>query len=244
MSGRFTRMYTWRELVRLYRLTDAAPPTNLQPRYNICPTTMIDAVIQRGASRELVSMRWGLVPSWWEKPLKELRLARSSLICDAFRRSPRGVFLMKAAIFAICGLWLFVSAAGAQNNSELARCRAVADTTARLKCYDALVPTNVSAPALTGKYASISLTDLKLDRAIMRGKKIETSGFLQVMGEMVFLKGDPMDMSPILVDVTHVSREGRKLALECDAGCRATVRGTVGPVLMQPGIIADSIGQP
>ena len=41
-------MYTWAELVRLYRLTDAAPPTNLQPRYNICPTTTIDAVIERG----------------------------------------------------------------------------------------------------------------------------------------------------------------------------------------------------
>jgi hypothetical protein len=29
-------MYTWRELVALYRLTDPAPPTNLQPRYNVC----------------------------------------------------------------------------------------------------------------------------------------------------------------------------------------------------------------
>jgi putative SOS response-associated peptidase YedK len=66
-------MYTWRELVALYRLTDPAPPTNLQPRYNICPTTTIDAVMKRGARRELVSMRWGLVPSWWKKKAKKLR---------------------------------------------------------------------------------------------------------------------------------------------------------------------------
>ena len=36
--------------------------SNLQPRYNIAPTTMID-VFRLGADgyRELVSMRWGLV---------------------------------------------------------------------------------------------------------------------------------------------------------------------------------------
>ena len=71
MCGRFTRMYTWRELVALYRLTDSSPRSNLQPRYNICPTTTIDAVIERDAKRELVPMRWGLVPTWWKKKAKE-----------------------------------------------------------------------------------------------------------------------------------------------------------------------------
>jgi putative SOS response-associated peptidase YedK len=73
MCGRFTRQYTWREIHDLYRLT--APTSNLQPRYNICPTTKIDTVIDYDGKRELVPMRWGLVPSWWEKPLKELKLA-------------------------------------------------------------------------------------------------------------------------------------------------------------------------
>jgi putative SOS response-associated peptidase YedK len=47
------------------------PGRNLQARYNICPTTTIDAVIQREARRELVPIRWGLVPSWWKKKAKE-----------------------------------------------------------------------------------------------------------------------------------------------------------------------------
>jgi putative SOS response-associated peptidase YedK len=44
------------------------PAINLQPRYNIAPTTTIDAVIPRGADRlELMQMRWGLIPSLVEK---------------------------------------------------------------------------------------------------------------------------------------------------------------------------------
>jgi hypothetical protein len=46
MCGRFTQHYTWRELVALYRLTQ--PAGNLQPRYNIAPTTTIDVMIPRG----------------------------------------------------------------------------------------------------------------------------------------------------------------------------------------------------
>src|ERR1700745_2723979 len=49
-----------------------APPHNLRPRYNVSPTDPVDMVT---AERELVTMRWGLVPWWWSKPLKQLRMA-------------------------------------------------------------------------------------------------------------------------------------------------------------------------
>jgi len=81
-------MYGWRELVELYKLTMGAPLTNLQPRYNICPTTDIDTVVLASAldGRGLRPMRWGLVPSWWSKPLKEMRMAtfnaRSESVAD------------------------------------------------------------------------------------------------------------------------------------------------------------------
>jgi len=72
MCGRFTNRLTWREIVALYQLTaPATPERNLPARYNICPTTTIDAVIERESKRELVPMRWGLVPSWWKKKAKE-----------------------------------------------------------------------------------------------------------------------------------------------------------------------------
>ena len=97
MCGRFTYRLTWPELVRLYRLTLDAPARNTQPRYNICPTTNIDVVFERDGRRELSPMRWGLIPSWWSKPLKEMRVAtfnaRAETVADkpmfrdAFRRT-------------------------------------------------------------------------------------------------------------------------------------------------------------
>jgi putative SOS response-associated peptidase YedK len=75
MCERFTVRATWAELVALYRLTMEAPPHNLRPRYNVCPTDPVDVVTAAEAKRELVTMRWGLVPWWWSKSLKELRMA-------------------------------------------------------------------------------------------------------------------------------------------------------------------------
>jgi putative SOS response-associated peptidase YedK len=95
MCGRFTQAYTWRELVALYRLTQ--PAINLQPRYNIAPTTTIDAVIPHSGDRfELVRMRWGLIPSWWKKTAKEVpstfnaraeTVAEKPMFRAAFKRS-------------------------------------------------------------------------------------------------------------------------------------------------------------
>ena len=70
MCGRFTRQYTWRQytwaqLHVLYRLTVPAAIPNVQPDYNVCPTDPADVVIPNEGARDLVRMRWGLVPYWW-----------------------------------------------------------------------------------------------------------------------------------------------------------------------------------
>ena len=80
----------------LYRLTMDAPPHNLRPHYNVCPTDPIDVVTAEEGKRNLVTMRWGLVP-WCSKPFKELRMAtfnaRAETVAtkpvfrDAFKRS-------------------------------------------------------------------------------------------------------------------------------------------------------------
>ncbi|MGE4172099.1 MAG: SOS response-associated peptidase [Methylocystis sp.] len=70
MCGRFTQHLSWEALHRLADLI--GQPRNLAPRYNIAPTTRVEVIRPAGGGNELVPMRWGLVPSWWKKPLNEL----------------------------------------------------------------------------------------------------------------------------------------------------------------------------
>ena len=71
-------------------------PRNLRPHYNIAPTTNVDVIrLDREGRRELVSMRWGLVPYFWKKSLKEVpatfnaraeTIAEKPMFRDSFKR--------------------------------------------------------------------------------------------------------------------------------------------------------------
>lgn len=83
MCGRFAQRYTWRDIEALYGLIGAA--RNLQAHYNLVPTDAVDAVVPAGGASQLVSMRWGLVPAWWKKSLRDMPAtfnARAETIAD------------------------------------------------------------------------------------------------------------------------------------------------------------------
>ncbi|KAB2689684.1 SOS response-associated peptidase [Brucella tritici] len=71
MCGRFTQTYTWAEIYAMYNLT-ATTPRNIQPRYNIAPTTQVGVITHDGEHLAYSEMRWWLVPSWWSKDLKSV----------------------------------------------------------------------------------------------------------------------------------------------------------------------------
>ena len=81
-------MYSWRELWEAYNLFLYGSIPNFQPRYNICPTTTIDAVIERDGKRVLEHMRGGLVPGWWSKSLKEMKLATFNARAETVAQKP------------------------------------------------------------------------------------------------------------------------------------------------------------
>ena len=67
MCGRFTQNYTWEEVYAFLKVFGT--PRNLRPHYTIAPTTIVDVIrLDREGRRELVSMRWGLVPYFWKEP--------------------------------------------------------------------------------------------------------------------------------------------------------------------------------
>jgi putative SOS response-associated peptidase YedK len=107
MCGRFTVKATWAELVALYRLTMEAPPHNLRPRYNVCPTDPVDVVTADDNKRELVTMRWGLVPWWWSKPLKEMRVAKFNARAETVETKPvfRDAFKRTRCLIPLSGYY-------------------------------------------------------------------------------------------------------------------------------------------
>jgi putative SOS response-associated peptidase YedK len=105
MCERFTVKATWAELVALYRLTMDAPPHNL--RYNVCPTDPVDVVTERDGKRELVTMRWGMVPWWSSKPLKELRMATFNARAETVETKPvfRDAFTQRRCLIPASGYY-------------------------------------------------------------------------------------------------------------------------------------------
>jgi putative SOS response-associated peptidase YedK len=107
MCGRFTKHYTWKEVQEFLDLIPMLPPHNFQPRYNVCPTTTIDAVVQTETGRELIPMRWGLVPAWWKKPLKELKLATFNARAETVAEKPffRSAFKRTRCLIPVSGYY-------------------------------------------------------------------------------------------------------------------------------------------
>jgi putative SOS response-associated peptidase YedK len=108
MCGRATYKLTWEEIVALYRLTLGQPaPHNFQPRFNVCPTTTIDAIVADNGKRELIRARWGLVPNWWSKPLKELKLATFNARAETIAEKPmfRSAFKRKRCLIPVSGYY-------------------------------------------------------------------------------------------------------------------------------------------
>lgn len=67
MCGRFAITLPDDAMVRLF---EAAPANDLPPvpRYNVCPTQPVAAVVSAGGTRRYGPMRWGFLPRWYKHP--------------------------------------------------------------------------------------------------------------------------------------------------------------------------------
>jgi len=87
MCGRFTDLYTWQEIVSLYRLAMGPPPSNLQPNWNVCPTQTVPIVREKSDGTRVAEMaRWGLIPPWC-RDLKEMKLTTINAKAETLRES-------------------------------------------------------------------------------------------------------------------------------------------------------------
>jgi putative SOS response-associated peptidase YedK len=113
MCGRFTQHLSWEELQRLADLI--GQPRNLQPRYNIAPTTQIEVIRPARSGNELTPMRWGLAPSWWKKPLNELPAtfnARAETVAE--KPMFRSAFKSRRCVIPASGFYEWTGPKGAK----------------------------------------------------------------------------------------------------------------------------------
>ena len=106
MCGRYTHRLTWPEIVALYGLTESAgPPPGLEPRYNIAPTQPAPVLRLGKNGREVVLMRWGLVPGWAKDPSIGNRLINARSESAAEKPSFRGAMRARRCLVPASGFY-------------------------------------------------------------------------------------------------------------------------------------------
>ncbi len=89
----------------MYQLMIPAAIPNMQPSFNVCPTDAVDAVVANDGRHEMETMRWGLIPFWWSKPRKELRLATFNARVETVATKPffREPFKSRRCLMPVSG---------------------------------------------------------------------------------------------------------------------------------------------
>jgi putative SOS response-associated peptidase YedK len=103
MCGRYTHLYTWRELFRLLNLNTGTPEINLHQSWNVAPTQPAPIVRQQDGVRTASMVRWGLVPSWAKEIGTPLNNARSEEAAN--KPSFRGPFKSRRCLVPVSSFY-------------------------------------------------------------------------------------------------------------------------------------------
>ncbi|MFN7056035.1 SOS response-associated peptidase [Hyphomonas sp.] len=110
MCGRFFReAVSWAEYHAALNITEISGVEPPEASWNIAPTT-IQPVVRRAQgtdAREMAPMRWGLVPSWWRKPLKEWRAVTINARSEEVAEKPafRGAYRHRRCLVPVSGYY-------------------------------------------------------------------------------------------------------------------------------------------
>jgi putative SOS response-associated peptidase YedK len=105
MCGRYTHLYTWKQLHRLLALV--SPEMLLSDRFNVAPTQSAPVVVfdDEVSGFVLRSMRWGLVPSWAKDILVGNSLINARAEGIESKPSFRAAFKRRRCIVPISGFY-------------------------------------------------------------------------------------------------------------------------------------------
>jgi putative SOS response-associated peptidase YedK len=118
MCGRYLLHATPETLAKLMELTEIPI---VPPRYNIAPTQQVLACRQADDGRALVSMRWGLIPSWAEDEKIGYRLINARGDTVATKPSFRSAFKSRRCLIPASGFYEWQAVKGEKKQPHLIR---------------------------------------------------------------------------------------------------------------------------
>ena len=114
MCGRYSFTTPPEAMRRLFKVTGPLP--NVPPRYNIAPTQDAPVVRQSkdGGERELVMLRWGLVPSWSQGPDSGYSMINARAETVATKPAFRSAFRLRRCLVPADGFYEWRKVTGAK----------------------------------------------------------------------------------------------------------------------------------
>jgi hypothetical protein len=121
-------------------------------------------------------------------------------------------------------------------------CSGIRSDRERLACYDAAFRKQPPMAAAHKETRKTTIPEILTDFDELRGTRVEIRGHMIALGNLVTLYPARFQMQGVFVDVKQVGREQRLAVFQsCGSGCDVTVVGTIEKIMMNPGIVAETI---
>lgn len=105
MCGRFTILYSWKDLHRLMRLA-RWPEPEVQTSFNLAPTQQAPVIrLAPDGEREAAVMRWGLVPFWAMDPAIGNRMINARSETAPEKPAFRAAFRQRRCLIPVSGFY-------------------------------------------------------------------------------------------------------------------------------------------
>ncbi|WOQ15537.1 SOS response-associated peptidase [Raineyella sp. W15-4] len=104
MCGRYASSARVDDLVDEFEITEVVAGVP-GPSWNVAPTDVVRAVVERRGVRSLVPMRWGLVPSWAKDPAGAARLINARAETAGAKPAFRSAYLRRRCLLPADGYY-------------------------------------------------------------------------------------------------------------------------------------------
>jgi len=87
----------------------------------------------------------------------------------------------------------------------------------------------------------LTLNEFKVDKLELKGKPVAVAGQIVPIGEFAAMGNDANDSNPVFVDPKNLSRDQKLRLQDCPRTCAVIVKGVVGSVMFDTGVLASDI---